>query len=197
VRATFTLDHAAVARVGSTAAVRLDDLQHSGWTVARDATSITLTHDFASMSELAQLLSPAEGVLRDPRLVHEHDRFSTKDRFSVVADTRSLGTGVKADAALMRRLKTAGVNVDAIATQLDRELRDAVHLTLTLQLANGTTRTEAVRNGALTTVTATSSTTSGAARAGLIIAGGALAALALGLLLLSVRRKRRATRETQ
>jgi LPXTG-motif cell wall-anchored protein len=196
VRATFTLDSAAVARVGSTAAVRLDDLQHAGWTVTRDATSITLTHDFANVSELGQLLSAAGGVLGDPKVVHEHDRFSTKERFSVVADTSALGAGVKSDATLARSLQAAGLNVDALAPQLDRELREAVHLTITLRLPNGTTRTVAVRNGAATTVAAVT-TTSSQTGVWLVIAGVVLGATALGLFILSFRRKRRAIPETR
>jgi hypothetical protein len=181
------LDHAAVARVGSTDAVRLNDLQHAGWTVTRGATSITLTHDFASIAELGKLLSSAGGVLRDPTFVHDGH-----NRFSVVADMRSLGAGVKSDAALAARLQAAGLDVDAVATQLDREVRNAVHLTVSLQLPDGTTRTVAVHNGELTTVAA-ASTTSDPARVWLIIAGVALGATAIGLFVLSFRRKRRAT----
>jgi hypothetical protein len=196
VQATFTLDPAAVARVGSTAAVRLNDLQQAGWAVARDATTITLTHGFANISELAKLLSAAGGVLRDPKRVHQHDRFKTTDRFSVVADTSVLSAGVKSDAALVSRLHAAGIDVGAVAPRIDRELRDAVHLTVTLRLPDGNTRTVAVRNGAITTVAATSMTSKSAGM-WLVVAGVVLGASALGLFILSFRRKRRAIPETR
>jgi hypothetical protein len=176
VRATFALDQSAIARIGSTADVRLDDLVRTGWTVTRTANTITVSHPFAGMPQLSSLLAASGGVLTNPKVNGGH--------VSIVVDGGAFGAGVKSDSALAARLRAAGVDVNAVAAQLDRELLDDVHVTIALQGQEAT-----VTPGARSTLSA--KTTSADDGSNLAVRGGiALAIVALILMVVSFRRRR-------
>ena len=109
---------------------------------------------------------------------------------SIVVDGAELNAGVKSDAQLAARLREAGVDVNAVAAQLNRELLDDVHITVALQGQETT-----VTPGARSTLAATTHSVDDGPN--LAVRGGmALAIVALLLLLFSFRRRRRAKRET-
>jgi hypothetical protein len=159
VRATVLLDKDAAARVGGTSALRLADLRAAGWKVATGTRSVTISRDFVGQRELSDRiddLAGSSGVLSDAKLVRERGRFSSRDSLSVRIDLRRLGAGVGNDPQLRTALASAGVDVDALATRLDEELRDAFHLTVAVHLPDGTTRTVRPAVGSATSLAATS-----------------------------------------
>jgi hypothetical protein len=159
VRATVRLDADAAARIGGVSGLRLDDLRAAGWSVATGPRSVTVAHDFVGGQELAARiddLTGGSGVLTDARVERTRSRFSSRDSLSVRVDLRNLGAGIGRDTKLRDALASAGVDVTALSSRLDRELRDAFHLTVAVHLPDGTTRTVRPAVGATSTVAATS-----------------------------------------
>jgi hypothetical protein len=168
-RATVTLDADAVARLGTATGgappVILDDLRAAGWKVSPWATSasgsqtITLSHTFADQAELARRvgdLAGVNGILRNPTLSHQRSWFSSHDALSLVVDMRAPSVGVTDDAALVAKLRSAGVDPTALESQLDSQLRGALHLTVVLHLPDGHKQAYAARDGQVYTVSARS-----------------------------------------
>jgi hypothetical protein len=193
VRVTLAFDAEAAQRIGGTSSVRVTDLERAGWHVDVGPHAITATHAFTGQADLATRLSElgGSGVIGNPRLSHQHSTFSTRDAASVDIDLRGLSAGVKADAALAARLRDAGIDVDALSAQLDRELRSGFQLTVALRLTDGTTRSIEVPPGARATLVATSRHADRSRELAVGI-GGLLAVVALVLLGLSFLRPRRA-----
>ena len=153
------LDADAAARIGGVSALRLDDLRAAGWSVATGPRSVTVAHDFVGRRELADRiddLAGGSGVLTDATVDRERGRFSSRDAVSVRVDLRNVGAGIGRDAKLRDALASAGVDVTALSSRLDRELRDAFHLTVAVHLPDGTTRTVQPAVGDVSTVAATS-----------------------------------------
>jgi hypothetical protein len=207
ITARVTLDHDAVQRLTRhaplTKAVPLDDVRAAGWTVsgwktAGGAATVTLSHDFVGQADLARRLADLvgpTGVLRDAHLTRTRGWFDAKDTIGLTGDLRHLATGVKADAALSRNLKAAGVDVNALDAQLRSQLDRAFTLTVAVHAPNGQTKTVELRAGDQASVAA-SSTRAHTARAGLVVVGIGLLVLALVLTAVSwaaTSRRRRAS----
>jgi hypothetical protein len=159
VRATVRLDADAAARVGGVAGLRLDDLRAAGWSVATGPRSVTVAHEFVGGQELADRiddLAGSSGVLSNGKVERDRGRFSSHDALSVRVNLRNLGAGIASDTKLREALASAGVDVTALSSRLDRELRDAFHLTVAVHLPDGTTRTVQPVVGDVSTVAATS-----------------------------------------
>jgi len=166
---TVTLDADAVARLGTAAAaapaVIVDDFRSAGWKVSRwqksgnGSQTISLSHSFADRAELAQRvaeLAGPKGILRDPTLSRQRGWFSSRNALSVVVDMRAPSVGVTSDAALVAKLRSAGVDPATLESQLDSQLRGALHLTVVLHLPDGHTETYVAQDGQVQTVRATS-----------------------------------------
>jgi hypothetical protein len=164
-RTTVTLDADALARVGTTAAaapaVVVDDFRAAGWNVSHwvqsgdGSQTISVSHSFADREELAQRvgeLAGPKGILRDPALSRHRGWFSSRNALSVVVDMRSPSIGVTSDAALAARLRSAGVDPATLESQLDSQLRGALHLTVSLHLPGGHTTTYVAQDGQVRTV---------------------------------------------
>jgi hypothetical protein len=207
VTARVTLDADAVSRLTTHAplaqAVPLDDVRAAGWNVSgwkRSAggATLTLSHAFVGQADLARRLTDlvgSTGVLRDPHITRTRGWFDAKDTISVTGDLRHLSTGVKADAALAKNLAAAGVDVDALAKQLQSELDRSFSLTLAVHAPDGQTKTVQLRSGDHASIAATSSRRQ-TTRVVLVIVGVGLLALALLVTagsLVATRRRRRAS----
>jgi len=158
VRATVRLDADAAARIGGVSALRLDDLRDAGWSVRTGPRSVTIAHGFVGREELAARLddlAAGSGVLGDAQLERKRSRFSSRDSLSVRVDLRNLGAGIGRDTKLRDALASAGVDVAGLSSRLDRELRDAFHLTVAVHLPDGTTRSVRPAVGDVSTVAAT------------------------------------------
>ena len=206
VTARVTLDADAVSRLTTheplTRAVPLDDVRAAGWTVSSwktsaDGATITASHAFVGQDQLSQLLADLTGktgVLRDAQLTRSRSWMSAKDSVAITADLRDLSTGLKADTQLANNLAAAGVDVDALADQLQSELHQSFSLTLAVHAPDGATKTVTLRAGDQEQVEATSSRTH-TARVVLVVVGVGLLALALVLTAASLaatsRRRRR------
>ena len=193
-----TLDADAVRRLTANApidqAVPLADIRAAGWKVSRWApvagggTSITLTHEFVGQDDLAGRLTDlggSTGVVRDPTIAHERGYFGAKDSIAVSADLRHLSTGIRSDADVVKALKSAGVDVNALNAQLRGELGKALTLTVTVHAPNGESRTVSVKAGDVATAGASSSQTY-TSRIVLLAIGVALLFLALVLTAVSL-----------
>jgi len=193
-RTTVTLDADAVARLGTAAGgtppVVLNDLRAAGWKVSpwveteHGSQTITLSHTFADQAELTRLvgdLAGSNGILRSPTLSHQRGWFSSHDALSLVVDTRAPSVGVTDDAALVAKLRAAGVDPAALESQLDSEVRGALHLTVVLHLPDGHKQTYVAQNGQVRTVSAVSGGTDWdrVVKFGLGIALGIVAAMFL------------------
>jgi hypothetical protein len=206
VTAKVTLDADAVRRLTTHApldqAVPLADVRAAGWTVSGwkssdDGASVTLSHDFVGQAELERLLADLAGetgVLREARLTRTRSWITAKDSLAITADLRDLPTGVKADTELSSNLAAAGVDVDALAAQLQSELDRSFSLTLAVHAPSGETKTVTLRAGDQERVEASSSRTH-TARVVLVVVGVVLLVLALALMGASLaarsRRRRR------
>jgi len=168
-RATVNLDADALAHLGAANGgappVVVDDLRSAGWTVSpwvkddRGGQTITVSHRFADREELAQRVSELagpKGILQDPTLTHQRGWFSSHDALSMVVDMRAPSIGVTSDAALVAKLRAAGVDPATLESQLDAELRGALHLTVVLHLPGGQTETYLAQDGQVRTVQASS-----------------------------------------
>jgi hypothetical protein len=169
VRATVTLDADALSRLGATLGaappVVVDDLRKAGWTVSpwvangRGSQTITLSHPFANRTELAQVigdLAGPKGILQNPTLSHQRGWFSSRDELGLVVDMRAPSIGVTSDAALVAKLRAAGVDPATLEAQLDSQIQGALHLTVALHLPGGHTVTYLAQNGQVQTVSARS-----------------------------------------
>ena len=165
IRTKVTLDADAVQHLGGPTAVaqaasRFDDMRASGWVVSpitpgtNGSLVITLAHPFAGQADLAQQLTDLvgqNGVLRDPQIERSRGWFSSTQGLTIVVDTRAPSAGITSDAALMARLRAAGIDPVALDARLTKELRAALHLTVAVKLPNGHTRTFTATNGTLVT----------------------------------------------
>jgi hypothetical protein len=165
VRTTVTLDSDALAHVGTTAAaapaVVVDDFRAAGWKVSHwvkasnGSQTISLSHAFADRTELAQRigeLAGPNGMLRDPTLSRRRGWFSSRNALSLVVDMRAPSIGVTNDAALVAKLRAAGVDPATLESQFDSQIRGALHLTVVLHLPGGQTETYVAQNGQVQTV---------------------------------------------
>jgi hypothetical protein len=167
VRATVTLDADALARLGVSGGapppVLVDDLRAAGWTVSpwvnsgRGSQTITLSHPFTDRAELVQRvaeLAGPKGILQDPTMSHRRGWFSSHDALSMVVDMRSPSVGVTSDADLVAKLRSAGVDPATLESQLDAQIRGALHLTVVLHLPGGHTEKYVAQDGQVRTVSA-------------------------------------------
>ena len=157
VTARLALDADAVSRLTTHAplaqAVPLDDVRAAGWTVSgwkasAGGAAITLSHDFVGQQQLSQLLADLTGrtgVLRDPQLTRTRSWTTAKDSLAITANLRDLSTGVKADTELSSNLAAAGVDVDALAAQLQSQLARSFSLTLAVHAPDAETKTVTLR----------------------------------------------------
>jgi hypothetical protein len=163
------LDSDALARLGTSGGaappVVVDDLRKSGWTVSpwvdtgRGSQTITISHAFADRAELAEVigeLAGPKGILQNPTLSHQRGWFSSRDALSLVVDMRAPSIGVTSDAALVAKLRSAGVDPATLEAQLDSQMRGALHLTVVLHLPGGHSVTYVAQNGQVQTVSASS-----------------------------------------
>jgi hypothetical protein len=168
-RSTVTLDADALAQLGATAGspppVMVNDLRAAGWTVSPwkrsggGSQTITLSHAFADQSELARRvgdLAGPHGILRNPTVNHQRGWFSSHDAMSLVVDMRAPSIGVTSDAALAAKLRSAGINPAVLESQLDSQIKGALHLTVALHLPGGHTETYVAQQGHVQTVSARS-----------------------------------------
>jgi hypothetical protein len=178
----------------------LDDLRAAGWKIEPwvllgGGATLRMSHTFKDDDDLASLLADltgSDGVLRDSHLTRTRNALQQRDGVSVVADLTALKTGVRDDKALAAKLKTAGVNVDAVDFVLAQQLRRAFRLQVVLEVPRGKSRTFAVPAGERETVNLTSSKFE-TNRFMLLVIGSILVFLALLLYLsasISARRRR-------
>ena len=209
-RTTLTIDAEAVARIGGRSSlartVPLDDLRTAGWSItpfAMDANGsavITFAHPFADEADLARRLEDlvgAHGVVRSAQISHNRGWLASRDGFSLVVDMRAPSPGITRDAALVARLRAAGVDPVALQAQFAKELRTALHLSVTVHLPNGHTEKYDAVNGSVATWRVTDGATDWDRVVRLGIAA-ALVLLAMTFVLaatMSARRERRRRRE--
>jgi len=72
----------------------------------------------------------------------------------MVVDMRAPSIGVTSDAALVAKLRSAGVDPATLESQLDAQIRGALHLTVVLHLPGGRTETYVAQDGQVRTVSA-------------------------------------------
>jgi hypothetical protein len=148
---TLTLDREAVERMGGAeelaTSIPLDDLKQAGWkidawTAAKDGGYTTkLTRSFRDEADLNRRLvdlAGPDGALRDANITHSRRGFSSKNGVSVTVDGSDPAPGIVADSALATQLKNFGIDPAAMETQLAKELRDNMHLTVAVTLPDGT-----------------------------------------------------------
>lgn len=205
VTARVELDAAAVERLEGIGApieeaVVLDDLAAAGWRVepwvrADDGgATLELHHDFAGEAELRRRLEELAGpAVGDVTLVRERGLLRSRDEVSVEVDLRAAGSTVGDDAALRESLAAAGVDVDALAAELDAEVRDALTAEVVVDGPGGADASARLAAGDREVLVAQrSSFDTGRAAVLLVAAGGVvLALLLLGLARGSARRSRR------
>lgn len=148
---TLTLDREAVERMGGAealpTAVPLDDLKKAGWnvdawTAANDGGFTTkLTRGFRDEADLNRRLvdlAGPDGALRDANITHSRRGLSSKDGVSLTVDGSDPAPGIVADSALATQLEKFGIDPAAMETQLAKELRENMHLTVAITLPDGT-----------------------------------------------------------
>ena len=168
VRTTLTLDKDAALRAGGTnaaldTAVPLADLRKAGWTIspwktaADGSATITVTHSFTDVDDLArrlQDLTGSGGVLRDPHISVHRGWLSSHNKVSMTVDMKSPSPGVLNDSALVSRLKAAGVDPAALNAELAAQLRSNLDLTVTVHLPDGHSKSYEAPAGTVRTFSA-------------------------------------------
>ena len=179
-------------------AVRLGDLEAGGWSTSGwrrlrgGAARLRIHKDFARPEDAAVVvaeLSGADGPLH-VRVGRTASRFSTAWTFSGIGDLKDLRTGVTADADLVARLSAARVDVAALDQRLLGEVRDALRLHVVADLPEAGPRVFAVAPGSRTLMRTSSSRTD-VTKIALLVSGVLLGLVALVLLVLGERRRRR------
>jgi hypothetical protein len=198
VRVHITLDADAARRV-PVASIRLDDLTAAGWSVTRDASSITLTKPFARPEDLGptlrELTGPG-GVLGAASLTRTSSFLRTREALRVDVDLRAASVGVASDPDLVARLRAAGVDPAALANQLDASARGAVDVELHAHLPGGVTRSWTIPANGQVQARAGASTWNGSRFRLLVVAVvlGAVAVLVGAAAVIRGGRARRGTR---
>jgi hypothetical protein len=182
------------------------DLREAGWRVSRwqpgddGSASLRLTHPFRDEAELAALLrrlGGRAGPLQEVELVRDRGFFQSKDGINLIADLRTLRTGVQDDEELAVRLAAAGIDVAAVDSVLQEQLRRAFRLRVTLVVPGDKTRTFTVAAGDRESV-ALASTEFEGNRVALVAIAAMLVFLALLLYLsASISARRRRAREIE
>ena len=133
-------------------------------------------------------------MLRDPRITRTRGWFGSNDAIGVTVDLSHLSTGIRDDAAVVKRLEAAGVDVHGLDAQLRDRLGKALTLTVEVHAPGGQShRVELTAGGAATASAATAQTYT--RRIVLLASGLALLVLAFVLTAASLatrsRRRRR------
>ena len=130
--------------------VRLSDLRGAGWTVSpwvrSDAgtAQIELSKPFSSLDQVAGIIaeiSGANGPLRDVQATQDRGVTATNYGVAGALDLAAIGTGVPADADLVAALTNQKVDVNAIDQALLTELRNAVSVSVVVNLPDGSSTT--------------------------------------------------------
>ena len=196
--ARVDLDADAARRVAA-GGIPLDDVRAAGWKVSvRDGSRYTLTHEFVGQADLERRLTDLvgrTGVLRDARITHSRGWSGSKDAIEVNVDLTHLSTGIRSDAAVVKRLEAAGVDVNALDAQLRGQLGKALTVTVVVHAPGGQShRVELTAGGEGTAAASTSYTRM--RRVVLFVVGGLLLLFALVLTAVSLAtrsRRRRAS----
>jgi hypothetical protein len=164
VHVSVALDADAINQVGGITAaskqVPLSDLKAAGWQVsawtpsAGGGATITFAHPYRGQADLdARLvdLVGKDGILRDARIIHDRGWFRSGDGLSVVVDMRAPATGIGSDRDLKARLAAYGVDPASVDAQLTHQLRQALHVSVVVQLPDGSTKEFAATNGTRST----------------------------------------------
>jgi hypothetical protein len=198
VRVHVTLDPDAARRV-PVASIRVDDLTAAGWSVTRDATSVTLTKPFARPEDLGPTLrelTGPDGVLGAASLTRTSSFLRTREALQVDVDLRAVSAGAGNDADLVARLRAAGVDPAAIANQLDASVRGAAEVDLHAHLPGGVTRSWTIPANGQVQARVSTSTWNGS-RFRLLVVAVVLAGLAVIVAIAAVTRGGRARRGTR
>lgn len=186
---------------GSTidAAVRLGDLESSGWRVgtwekAEDGSAtLVLTHPFDNVSEVEGIFASASGEggpLADVRATRERGLLATDYSVQGQADLENVKTGVGDDQQLLESLAAQGVDVTVIDQQLLATLQSSFSLELVVKLPGQKPVTIAAEPGKVTKIDAAASVRD-TQRMVLLIAAVVLVLLAVILWIRGGRRRRR------
>ena len=206
VLARITLDAEAVHRLTTggplATAVPLDDLRTAGWhvslwtTTKSGAAQVTLSRAFVNQDDLARRLEDLtgpHGALRDARITRTRGFFGASDKISLTVDLRDVRAGVKSDSELAKRLAAAGIDVNALDTKLDSELKGALRVTVRVRAPGEGWQATGFRGGGHGSLFASHSETY-VRRIMLLAIGGAVLVLALVVMGLSLRSRSRPSR---
>jgi hypothetical protein len=140
--------------------VPLSDLKAAGWQVsawtpsAGGGATITFAHPYQGQADLnARLvdLVGKDGILRNARIIHNRGWFRSGDGLSIVVDMRAPATGIGSDRDLKARLAAYGVDPASVDAQLTQQLRHALHVSVVVQLPDGSTKELDATNGTTST----------------------------------------------
>jgi hypothetical protein len=178
--------------------VRVGDLAQAGWTVkpwvraADGSAQLVLRKPFASTDQVAGIMhevSGAGGPLRDVTVSRDRGLLSTHYEVKGSLDLAQLQTGVAADPDLAASIAGQHVDVAALDQSLLAEIRDSLHVDVTVHLPGGSTHVV----GAAGKSTALDASTSvlDTRRVGLVALAIVLAVVAVLVLVWPARRARR------
>lgn len=123
--------------------VRLSDLPAAGWSVdpwvrnEDGSATLTLSKPFTSVDQVSGILdelSGPNGPLRDPSFDRSRSFFATRFAADATVDLAAITTGITEDAELVARLQAQGVDVNGVDQQLLAQLKDALTVTLVVDL---------------------------------------------------------------
>jgi len=146
--------------------VRLSDLPAAGWTVdpwvrnEDGSATLALSKPFTSVGQVPGILgelSGANGPLRDPSFARSRSFFATKFTADATVDLGAITTGITEDADLVARLQAQGVDVNGVDQQLLAQLKDALTVTLVVDLPGPGKTTVTPAAGESLTLSASSS----------------------------------------
>jgi len=181
------------------AAVRLTDLESSGWRVGAwekaddGSASLALSHPFDNVSEVAGIFEQASGdggPLHDVRASRERGLLATEYSVTGQADLENVETGVAGDEELVQALAAQGVDVNVIDQQLLASLQSSFSLELVVKLPGEKPATITATPGKVTKIDATASVRD-TQRVIFLIAAVGFALLAVLLWVRGGRRRRR------
>jgi hypothetical protein len=177
--------------------VRLSDLSAAGWSVSpwvrSDAGSaqVELSKPFSSPDQIASIVNEvngSDGPVRDVTARRQRGTTSTDYEVSGVIDLAAMGTGVSADQDLVNSLTNAQVDVGAIDQALLDELRNAVTVSVVVNLPDGSTTTISGQPGTQVPIGASASVLN---TRRLTLLGLAVACIVAAIAVLMIGRRRR------
>lgn len=200
---TVRLDRDALERVapsvdGLAAAFRLDDLAAAGWRSsgwqagARGSARLTISKPFATPADLPRViaeLNGPDGPIRRVHLARTESWLGVDFATTAEIDLRHPGAGVAGDSGLVGALRARGVDPAALEATLARDA-SGLRVRYAVELPGGEAGVWTARPPARTGGAVTSSLPNTTRTIALVVAG-VLALLAVIVLVLGARRRRR------